>query len=586
MVCSKCGQECADDVKFCTNCGAELAAVKVEEPAAEAVVEETVAEETAATEAEVKAEEVKVEEKAEAPKAEAEAPVAEPKAEKEPKEKKPVNRKMAAIAAAALLLCCLIAMINSGGKGDYVTAGKKAIMTLEVIDDEVNVIYMDGKKEALKFEKASGGDISQDMSVACFNNEDKELVVIREGKVKETGIEEANYISVSAYGDTIAYMTDVKVDDKTYESFGTLNLYYTKNGKTKEIAEDVLVGSAVLSPNGETVAFVSDYDASDDFKGYYSIKGKEPVEVGKEKQVFAIADDAKYIYYADADRIYAQKKKKDGEKLASEVSEVMALFNADMSEMLYVNSDTSYWFDDDDADRRTYLSVKAGEKEKVSNETVYGVILPNDAMEGYYRVDTAKGDVAVYMTGVETFEEQLFNTTGGIEFMNKKGEMIEVAGSARSLAMADDGESFVYANYSGDIFEVTKFKKGGEEKKIGDDVEAEEVFAAGDLKYVYYINADDELCCIKGKKDKKLADDVTSAAVSEDGTMCYYVIENEELCYSKKNGKKKEIHTEDEGGVSVDSAYGIVVVDVSNEDIEAGYIMDGKKMKEIFVKED
>lgn len=582
MVCSKCGQECADDVKFCTNCGAELAAVKVEEPAAEAVVEEpvaeAVAEETAVTEAEVKEEETK----AEAPKAEAVAPVA----EKEPKEKKPVNKKVAAIAAAALLLCCLVAMINSGGKGDYVTAGKKAIMTLEVIDDEVNVIYMDGKKDVLKYEKVSGGDISQDMSVACFNNEDKELVVIREGKVKETGIEEAKDITVSAFGDTIAYLTDVKVDDKTYESFGTLNLYYTKNGKTKEIAEDVLVGSVVLSPDGETVAFVSDYDASDDFKGYYSIKGKEPVEVGKEKQVFAIADDAKYIYYADADRIYAQKKKKDGEKLASEVSEVMALFNADMSEMLYVNSDTSYWFDDDGADHRTYLSVKAGEKEKVSNETVYGVILPNDAMEGYYNVDTAKGDVTVYMTGVETFEEQLFNTTGGIEFMNKKGEMIEVAGSARSLALAEDGESFVYANYSGDIFEVTKFKKGGEEKKIGDDVEAEEVFAAGDLKYVYYINADDELCCIKGKKDKKLADDVTSAAVSEDGTVCYYVVEDEELCYSKKNGKKKKIHSEDEGGVSVANAYGIVIVDITNEDIEAGYLMDGKKMKELFVKED
>ena len=36
MVCGKCGQECADDVKFCTSCGAELtesAEVVAEEPA-------------------------------------------------------------------------------------------------------------------------------------------------------------------------------------------------------------------------------------------------------------------------------------------------------------------------------------------------------------------------------------------------------------------------------------------------------------------------------------------------------------------------------------------------------------------------
>lgn len=619
MVCSKCGQECAEGVKFCTNCGAEVVAAEVKEAVAEVKEEvtETVAEvkeevkeevaeakeEAAETVAEVKEEvaeavaEVK-EEVAEVKEAVAEKvedvkeAVAEPKKEnpipeepKEAKDKKKATGPVLAVVAIFLILIGAISALNSGGKDDYITAGKKAVLNVDEVDDEVVVYFMDGKKKQLDYEEVNGGDASQDRTVVCFKNEDDELIVIRNGKVKETGIEEASYIEVSTYGDTIVYMTDVETDKKTYESFGTLNLYYTKNGKTKEIAEDVLVGSAVLSPDGETVAFVSDYDAEDDFKGYYSVKGKEPVEVGKEQQVFAIADDAKYIYYIDVDRIYAKKKKKDGEKLASDMEEVRVLFNADMSEMIYVNSDTSYLFDDDEVDSKTYISVKAGEKEKISNERVYSVVLPSDACTDYYDVYGNECEVSVYLTGVETFEEQLFSITGGVGYLNKKNEMKEVASNVRDFALAEDGESFVYANSSGDVIRVTKFNKGGEEKKIGDDVEAEEIYAAGDLDYVYYINADDELCCIKGKKDKKLVDDVTSAAISEDGTMIYFVIENEELCYVKKTGKKKEIRTEDEGGIDVGNALGMVAVDISNEDIEGAYYMDGKKLKTLFEEE-
>lgn len=614
MVCSKCGQECAEGVKFCTNCGAAIVAEEVKEAVAETVAEvveevkeevaevkeeaaETVAEvkeEVAETVAEVKEEVAEVKEAVAEKVEDVKEAVAEPKKEnpipeepKEAKDKKKATGPVLAVVAIFLILIGAISALSSGGKDDYIQPAKKAILNVAAEDkDEYYVYYMNGKKEALDVEDLSNVVISQDMSVACLVNKDGEMTVIRNGKVKEADVDEAKYVQVSLYGDTIAFLTDVETDKKNYETFGTLNLYYTKSGKVKEIAEDVLVDSVVLSPNGETVAFVSDYDASDDFKGYYSVKGKEPVEVGKEQQVFAIADDAKYIYYIDVDRIYAKKKKKDGEKLASDMKEVRVLFNADMSEMIYVNSDTSYLFDDDDeVDSKSYISVKAGEKEKISNERVYSVVLPSNACTDYYEVYGAKCDVTVHMTGVETFEEQLFSITGGVGYLNKKNEMKEVVSGVSDLALAEDGESFVYASSSGDIYRVTKFDKGGEEKKIGDDVEAEEIYAAGDLDYVYYINKDDELCCIKGKKDKKLADDVTSAAISEDGTMIYFVIEKEELCYAKKNGKKKEIRTEDEQGISVENVLGMVAVDINNKDIMGAYYMDGKKLKTIFEEE-
>lgn len=593
MVCSKCGQECADGVKFCTNCGVELAEAEVKEAVEE--VPEEVKEEAA--EAVEKAKEEVAEEAAATEMKEGAPAVTEEKPEekKEKKEKKPNDRKKAGIAAIILLLVCLIAMMSSGGKADYVTADKNAVLELAQTDDNVIVLYANGDVEELKFEKYKAEVYSQDRSVVCFKNEDDEWIVIKNGKVQETGIEDANNIVVSTYGDTIAYLTDVEKDYDTYKSFGTLNLYYTKNGKTKEIAEDVLEGSIVLSPNGETVAFVSDYDASDDFKGYYSVKGKEPVKVGKEKQVFAIADKAAYIYYVDDDRIYAQKKNKDGEKLASDLSSVTVFVNADCTELMFVD------------DSKTYISVKAGEKEKVSNDAISAVLLPEDALQASVSYSARRGIVSVSYAGVETFEEQLYyvgaslsnsnlwyyeyfedllSYAGGeIVYMNKKHVTDSVASYVREYAIAADGESLVYINDSRDVVKVTKFGKGGEETKIGDDAEATELYASGDLSYVYYVNMDDELNCIKGKKTKKLADDVTSVAVSADGEMCYYVVEGEELCYSMKNGKKKELVSVDDGYIELESHLNQVIVDFYEDEKNIFYIMDGKKMKELFSEE-
>lgn len=573
MVCSKCGQECADGVKFCANCGAELAAA--EPTVTEDAAKENVTAEPAVTESAVRenvtAEPV-VAETATAEERKETVASAEPK---EKKEKRPVNKKLlGGVAAAVVLFVLLLAAVSVCNNGaDYVTAGKNAILEIVEVDDKVLVLYEDGDVDELKYERCYNTCYSQDRSVAVFENEDEELILVRKGKVTETGIEDADNVVVSVYGDTFAYLSDVERDSESYVNIGILNLYYTKNGKTKEIAEDVLYGSPVLSPNGQTVAFVSDYDASDDFKGYYSVKGKKPVEVGKERYVVAIADKAAYLYYRDADRLYAQKRKKDGEKLASDLGSVSVFVNADCTELMYT------------VDGKAYLSVKAGEKEKVSNDSVSDLLLPSDALQDDMRHTTANGYTRVYYTGVDTLEEQLYMTEGDISYLNGKKEMNTVASSVLGYEIASDGESLVYVDYSGDVNRVTKFSKGGEKKTIKEDAEATAVYASGDLKYVYYVNEDDELYCIKGKKAKKLADDVTDVAVSGDGRLCYYVIEYEEFCYSKKNGKKKSILSEDDVYISCERIMENVLVAIMNDDESTYYFMDGKKMNELFTEE-
>ncbi len=584
MICTKCGKEYADDVKFCTECGAELTAeVKAEEVVeavaeeAEAVVEETVAavEETA--------EEVVEKVEAEVTEQAAEA-VAEAEAATEKKASK-LNSKFTkmGLAIVAIILLIFIPAVALGSDDEsYMKNAEKVLLQITERDGDLYAIYLNDKEVKLDDEKAYSQTYSMDGSVVCYKNEEDELVILKNGKVIETGIDDVTGILVSQRGDTVVYFSDcenVTYHNTTYGyddyiKVGTLNLYDVKKKSNVEIAEEVVVDSAVLSPDGKTVAFVAEYDATDDFMGFYSVNGKEPVEVGKEKRVFAISDKAKYVYYTDVDRIYVMKKNKE-EKLANDVRYVEALMNADNTEMLFFNED------------KTYITIKGGEKEKVAGDELNTVILNDDAAFFEQELRKERGNITVSYTGVDTFEGKLFYSSANDEifYMKDKYETEKIASNAYQYKLAEDGESLVYNNY-GEIVKVTKFNKGGEKETLfsGDFVDS--MYTDGELKHIYFTNLEDELYYVKKGKEKKIADDVTSVAVSEDGAYCYYAIEKEELCYSKNGGKEKELLTVDDGTVTCTKQGGIAFVATSEDGTNTLYQMDGKKMKTVYVHEE
>lgn len=609
MVCSKCGKEFTNDVKFCTNCGAEMGvateteAVAVpEEKKEEVVAESNVAAEEATAPAEVSeegqtAEETVVQEAPAENKAEQTEAVAEEAAkpeneevkaadDKKKKEKatkegdKKLGKSTIALALVAILLCIFIPAISKSGKKDYMAISDKSVLDVYMEEGSRFAYFVDGKKLAVDdMNLLSDTYQSQDMTVFCYWNEDDELVVIKNGKVIKTGIDEAKGIKISSCGDTLVYFSDCeqkKYKDKTsgyeYEGtieVGTLHLYYIKKNKDVTVAEEVVVSSAVLSPNGETVAYVADYDATDDFKGYYSVGGKKEVEVGKEKRVFAIADKGAYVYYMDVDRLYVQKKKKDEEKLAGDIYSVKAYVNADCSELLFTN------------DGKTYITVNGKEKQKVSGNVLNKILLNNDAATSSQKVRGEQGYVTVNYTGVESLTEQLYYTdVYSIVYLKDDYETERVASYAESFVVSDDGESMVYVN-GNSVVKVTDFEKNGTNKDLNSDEDARAVYADGDLKYVYFLNDQKELYYIKGKKEVKIADDVTSVTMSADGEFCYYVVEKEKFFYSKKGGKGKELYREDDARITCESDYGISVASITEDSTETIYRLDGKKMEVI-----
>ncbi len=594
MICSKCGKEYPDDIKFCTECGAELTAAASEEQVNETVeVNETAVEEVTETAGEMQeaaetVEEVSeavVEEVTESAEAEKEKVVEETKPKKIEKIKPEGASKgvKLGLALVAIFLLIFIPAVTLGGDDEsYMKITDKVLFQITERDGDLYACYLDGEQLKLEDEKAYSVNYSMDGSVACYENEEDELVIINDGTIIKTGIDNVGETIISQRGDTVAFFTDCEFvtyqnNEYHYEDkikVGTLNLYDVKKKTNTEIADEAVIESAVLSPNGKTVAFVAEYEATDDFKGFYSVNGKEPKEVGKEKRVFAISDKAKYIYYTDVDRIYVMKKDKE-EKLANDVRYVEALMNADNTEMLFFN------------EGKTYITVKAGEKKKVAGEELNSVILNDDAATFEQGLDKERGDITVTYTGVDTFEGKLFlsDSNDEIYYMMNKYETEKLASGAYQFVVSDDRESLIYNNYA-DVVKVTKFTKGGEKETLAGGAYAESIYADGELKHVYLINRDDELYYVKKGKGKKIADDVTSAMISADGEYCYYVVEGEELCYSKKGGKEKELLTVEDGTVRCSREGGAALVATSDDGTYTLYEMKGKKPETVYVQEE
>ncbi|MBQ8799882.1 MAG: zinc ribbon domain-containing protein [Lachnospiraceae bacterium] len=594
MKCGNCGQECADDLRFCTNCGMELpelkadeevvsAAETAEEPEAvqDVVVKEEkqpeIEEKTTGTEV-IKIDEIEIEEDKNKKKKTKEEKKAEKLAKKEytdAEKKDSVFKNPVLLGAAAVVVLFVIILIATlSGDKPFVKLTGKAIVDVYEENDKYFVALKNGDKIQLNDESMSSKTYSMDNTTLCYINENDELMIMKDGEIIKTGIEDVDGVRVSSEGDTLVYFSDLEyskyMTNYGYEDLiqtGTLNLYYIDKKKNVEVESEVVVNSAVLSPDGETVAYVAEYDATDDFRGFYSIKGKKQEEIGKEKRVFAIADKAKYVYYMDVDRIYAQKKGKEEEKLASDLSDVTVLLNKDHTELLF------------NSEGKTYVSVNAGEKIKVSGKRLNSVEYPEAVATGSGTLRTERGSIYVSYTGVDTFKEKVMYSSSEdtLVYVKDNFEDEKLASDVSSYAISENYDTLVYLD-DGELIKVTDFHKGGIKTDLDDDAEARSMYAAGDLKKIYYLNNDGELYCFSGKKSKKIDEDVTSVRVSEDGTYCYYVVEGEKCCYSKNGAKGKEILDDDDYSMSLYRSYGTVYMEATEKGYVDVYRLDGKEL--------
>lgn len=465
MFCPNCGTQCPDGERFCPSCGMAL---EENQPVLELDITPN-QERTAAEGGRRK----------------------ERRSGKKAPQLSPRIIGIAAVALAAVVVIVLaVSLLGGAGGGGYGDYTSKPILSLFDSSDSERIYYCGGKEiGAAETEYTLW---NQDGSVGVFVNNDGELCVIT-AKGIDVVADDVGQYQLSANGAALLYITE-DYDVCWYD-------VKKKSSTTLETGEDgAQLGQP--APDGSAAVFTL-YDGGD-YEGFTCGSNKKPVSMGEGLVPFAISNKGSYVYYlkvksgSSSGTLYVSKGSKgEGEKLASDYYMNSVLFNKDATQMMFNN------------DGKTYLTVKGGEKNKVFSSAVYSMFTPD------YTVGSSAGGVVP----VSDLRGQTYYTSGGVYFLDSKGESKKITSDFDGFALSESGSNLIYLK-KGDLVKVTNLAKGTEED-LTDEGDILSFQAAGDLSVVYYLNRDGELYYQKGSgKPVEVGDDVDSFLMVPNSKTC------------------------------------------------------------------
>lgn len=418
---------------------------------------------------------------------------------------------MIAVAAIAVLAVILgILLLGAGG-------GKFVMEQQDFISDDDGNIYLDGKKIAqLDFDEMYR-DMSLDGKSAiyeCSNegDEDSTLYVV----TKKGATEIASGVSlqgVSLNNDYILYRED-----------DMLVWYNVSKKKAQNLGEEL--DSAILSPDGKTVAYAEVEEIKKEEDGYeYTEKeyttfvkkwsGKAVAIELKNATPSMVTDGGKTLYLSkmgdNGTDLYRSTNKKEPVKICANA--YLANANLDRSEVIYYDreKDTYYWLN--------------GKKDAVK------------IAKGRANVVIPTGTLAI-----ETFKNQVFTySDDSLGYFDGK-EMHKIASDVTDVSINKDGKTLYFTKAEDDKNDLYYVKNTAAKKyepaKVMEDVR-DDVEISPDGKKAYVLTEDDELIVCNGKKKgKKIADDVSYLSVVNDKGVCFFEDEDGTF-FASKNGKEK-----------------------------------------------
>ncbi|MBE6619478.1 MAG: zinc ribbon domain-containing protein [Ruminococcaceae bacterium] len=515
-----------------------------------------------------------------------------------------------AAAAVILLLVIVISAIANSGHGFI-----EKECQYEIIQNEDGdlVVLKDGKLLKDKIDVESPDEVDWDLlgesidgkvallGVEDYAGEDDDegtftLYVIKKNKIVKVAETEDDEAVLSVNGDVVIY-NEIDENEDEEEPTATLMYYTVKNGKTKEIAkskEDSYVSDYVISPDGKTVVYrVSEFEEEGDGEMEYTVylyNGKKSVEIMDDKaNLVAVANKGKYIYATvedekeDDTEIVLNVYDKKGEKKAKLGSNIgYVAFNADCTQVIYSVRN------EEKGDVTSYMSIKGKEGVKLAKTVLYLMANGIDANACYsgnsiiYPVEDLYNHVFI---GIKYDDK--YNATYDA-YLVKKGEdktVKLVSGMDANFTLDKSAEYLYYMEADDDdnTLKVLKISKGenakDKAKTIADEVV--DYVVTSNRKKVFFVDEDDSLCKVNGKKggkSKTVASDVTTGLYINDKDVVYYGNEDEEL-YATTGGKGKKI-TEDI--VDLEIIDGKLYIET--EDGEVCYVNKTKKPKKIVTK--
>lgn len=536
MKCPRCGVENAKGSSFCEACGAELTAQSIAEPDSQQ------ASKPAGGLNDVLDKAKKLFNK---------------------------NKKLVlAACAGVIVLILLISVIASvAGSGNGFIERESVLRTVENADGEIAVLSdtkLLSDKIASDFDEAGEPRTSLTGEVSAILDGEKTLYVINSKGVQKVDEDVYDYI-LSADGEGVAYLVDAG-------DVRALRVYNIGKKSKADVADDVR--QYVISPDGKSIAYIVrkiNEETGETTGTLYYYNGSDSKKIaGGDLAVLGISDGGKYIYAArrndEGDAIlYSYDKGGEDAKKIGALNSSHVYFNSDLTQVLYYGKEG-----------KTYVSVKAGEPNKISSQTAM-LLAPSNTIGSV--TAGANGEICT----VSTFYDHVYACDDILGYSvwyirknsDKSTKLVSKVGAPR---LDESGEYLYYLTYDDELY-VLQVSKGSSAKekavKLAEDVS--KYVVTSDRKLVYYVS-DKILYSVNGKKGGKSRqvynDDVSGRLVLNSDDVVYFTSDGS--LYACSNGKKSERVLDEVR--DLESINGIVYA----SDGDALYVTDGsKKLKKV-----
>ena len=460
-------------------------------------------------------------------------PPYEPPKEEAPPEKKK-NYKLiltlAAIGAAIVIAAIAVALLLAGNGGKKAVSGAYSPDALGYYNDFV--VSRSGKvceiEDGIVVGQSLDGSV---MLVYAYN--DEELFTVTKAGSNRISRRELLSAVLSADGSKAVWI----------EEDGKLFSCDVKSGKTTLLAEvdEDREPSAVISPDGKTVL------CSDGGELYLISSGK-PTELGESGVPLGVSNGGKYVYFVkEAKGGWRLSVLSDGavRKLADSTSRYTIGFNSSLDEIVYV----------DNASGKTYISVRGGEPEKLTDYSA-------SAAQGEPAVTVHIADGAhVTVCGRPTFVGTVYRAGNSIRFVTSALETEKLAGKIDLSATANGGRTAAWITESGELWYLADptAKKAAPVLLAEDLEDPNYLVITADGSLVYYLNADFELIAVTPKGEQtRVGDDVESGSCIDPATGDLYFITDGEAFRVSGTEKGVRVKTpedffalEEDGGLLV-----------------------------------
>lgn len=439
--------------------------------------------------------------------------------------KKTGSKGILKIAGVILLVAAvvIILIVCLGGNGSV--KGRLVGISGKAVSCKDELIFNRGADTAVVDLKVTAIAQNRDRSaMVCYTKEKDEYTLwyvdSKLQPAKIDSVETLSYTVVSDDGKYVVYA--VRNGDSVDDA--NLFIYDVKNGESIKVAKDIIPESVVSSPNGKTVAYITNWESLEDNDMYVTSIDSEAVKVAKNGCIaVAVADGGKSVIYVnvDDDKLYYYNGK-EAVKVASDVDYESIFTNVTETEVVYNKDGKTYWY-------------------KAGNEAPNKIYSKEVA---YFVCDTQRWiDMEIEgRTCLDTFKNAIFvdEDYKVLTISNNADDVNKITSKYGDFTCSNDGKEMVYTE--GDELYYAKLNKNEEPAVIYESEKINTVVSNANLSRIYIVNEDDELIYVtKSGKHEMITNDIDSdyRPIVCESTGKVYFIEDGDLYEANKTKKSK-----------------------------------------------